>query len=90
MSNTANSENKIVRTLKKIFNRRSFSMSEPARVSPEETRQKVVSGSALLVCAYDNEEKFRKLQLEGATSLSSFRELLSTVPKNKEVIFYCA
>jgi hypothetical protein len=90
MSNTVNSENTIVRTLKKIFNRGYFSMSEPARVSPEETRQKVVSGSALLVCAYDNEEKFKKLQLEGAISLSSFRELLSTVPRYKEVIFYCA
>jgi hypothetical protein len=64
-------------------------MSVPARVSPEETRQKVVSGSALLVCAYNNEEKFKKLQLEGAISFSEFLDRLPTLPKNHEIIFYC-
>jgi hypothetical protein len=64
-------------------------MSEPARVSPEETRQKVVSSSALLVCAYNNEEKFKKLQLEGAISLNELADRLPTLPKNHEIIFYC-
>lgn len=65
-------------------------MFEPARVSPEETRQKVVSGSALLVCAYNNEEKFKKLQLEGAISLNELADRLPSLPRNKEIIFYCA
>ncbi|TNF55729.1 ArsR family transcriptional regulator [bacterium] len=65
-------------------------MSEPSRVSSEETRQKVVSGSALLVCAYDNEEKFKKVQLEGAISLNEFRDRLPTLHKNHEIIFYCS
>jgi hypothetical protein len=44
-------------------------MSEPMRIPPEEVKQKVLSGSALLVCAYDNDEKFKKMHLEGAISI---------------------
>jgi hypothetical protein len=65
-------------------------MSEVQRISVDEARQKVQSGSALLVCAYDNDEKFQKLKLEGALSLSEFRSRLSTLPKDGEIIFYCA
>jgi hypothetical protein len=31
-------------------------MTEPTRVSPRQVREKVLAGSALLVCAYDDEE----------------------------------
>ena len=65
-------------------------MSEPIRISPNEARQKTTSGQALLVCAYDDAEKFKKNQLEGALS---FSELLSKVPmldKSQVIIFYCA
>ena len=41
-------------------------MAEAIRITPEETYQKLRAGKALLVCAYDNEERFRNLQLEGA------------------------
>jgi hypothetical protein len=48
-------------------------MAEPIRISPEEAKQKVTSGSALLVCAYDNEQKFRQVHLKGAISLTEFK-----------------
>jgi hypothetical protein len=43
-----------------------------------------------LVCAYDDDEKWRKNRLEGAMSLTDFRARESTIPKNREIIFYCA
>jgi hypothetical protein len=65
-------------------------MAEPIRISPEEVIRKVTSGSALLVCAYDEEEKCKKLHLEGSISLTEFKFKRSALAKNQEIIFYCA
>ncbi len=65
-------------------------MKEPERIGPEETHEKVASGSALLVCAYDSEEKFKTVHLEGAISLSAFKSELPSLTKDKEIIFYCS
>lgn len=65
-------------------------MSEPIRITPSETRQKVISGQALLVCAYDDPEKFKKNHLEGALSFSELLAKLSALDKSQEIIFYCA
>jgi rhodanese-related sulfurtransferase len=65
-------------------------MSEPIRISPEDTRKRVLSGSALLVCAYEDNEKFRKMRLEGAISFDEFKNKVASLPKDREIIFYCA
>ncbi len=65
-------------------------MAEPERITPRETYEKVQAGTALLVCAYDNEEKFKARRLEGAISLSEFKSRLPALPKDQEIIFYCA
>ncbi len=65
-------------------------MTKAIRITPEETFQKLREGKALLVCAYESEEQFRSLQLEGAISLSEFRAKLSSLPRDQEIIFYCA
>jgi hypothetical protein len=65
-------------------------MSEPKRISPEEARKKVESGTALLVCAYDDEEKFKKIHLESAISFSEFTAWIHALSKEQEIIFYCA
>ena len=65
-------------------------MSEPLRVTPQEVYQKLKLAELLLVCAYDDEEKFRRMRLEGAISLSEFRSRLPKLPKNQEIVFYCA
>jgi rhodanese-related sulfurtransferase len=44
----------------------------------------------LLVCAYDSEEKFRQHHLEGAISLDELQSRLDSLPKDRELIFYCA
>ncbi|MBP1709172.1 MAG: hypothetical protein H6Q46_156 [Deltaproteobacteria bacterium] len=65
-------------------------MAEVIRISPKEVRKKVTSEAALLVCAYDNEEKFKQFHLEGAIPLSEFRSKLPFLNKDHEIIFYCA
>ncbi|MBW3596708.1 MAG: rhodanese-like domain-containing protein [Planctomycetes bacterium] len=60
------------------------------RIGPQEAKQHVESGDALLVCAYDSDEKFQKNRLEGAISLDDFRSQADSVPKDREIIFYCA
>ncbi len=65
-------------------------MTEPERISPRETVEKVKAGAALLVCAYDNEEKFKALHLEGAIPLSELKSRLHASPKDQEIVFYCA
>ena len=65
-------------------------MTEPERVAPREIIGKLKAGDALLVCAYDNEEKFKALRLEGAISLSELRSRLHSLSKEQEIIFYCA
>jgi hypothetical protein len=50
-----------------------FIMSDIFRVAPEEIYQRVKSGNCLLVCAYDNEETFQSMRLEGAISLQDFK-----------------
>lgn len=63
-------------------------MTEPIRVSVEKVRQKVTEGSALLVCAYDDDLKFQQLHLEGAISLSEFKSRVPSLGKDQEIIFY--
>jgi hypothetical protein len=63
-------------------------MSETVRISPEDVRQSVSSGSALLVCAYEDDAKFRSMHLEGAISFHEFKARLSSLPKEQEIVFY--
>jgi len=63
-------------------------MAEPVRIPPEKVREKLTSGNALLVCAYDDEDKFRDNHLVGALSLAEFKSELPSLPKDQEIIFY--
>jgi len=47
-------------------------MTGAIRIAPEEARKKVISGTALFVCAYDDEKKFKQFHLAGAIPLSEF------------------
>jgi rhodanese-related sulfurtransferase len=61
------------------------------RISPEQAQMHLESNpDALLVCAYDGEEKFRQNHLEGAISLSDFESRMDSTSKGQEIIFYCA
>jgi len=63
-------------------------MTEPKRIGPEEVHQKLKSGTAILVCAYEDDAKFKKLQLQGAISLNEFKSKLPSLSKDQEIVFY--
>lgn len=65
-------------------------MAEPKRITPEEVHQKLKAGKVLLVCAYEDEAKFKKVQLQGAFSLNEFKSKLPSLAKDQEIVFYCA
>lgn len=61
------------------------------RITPQEARHQLDSNrGAMLVCSYDDEEKFRQHHLEGAIPLQEFEAQVESVPRNREIIFYCA
>ena len=63
-------------------------MLEPERVTAEEVYNKLKSGGALLVCAYEDEIKFKAMQLEGAISLNEFKSKLPSLARDQEIVFY--
>jgi hypothetical protein len=65
-------------------------MSEVARISVQEAQKKVAAGQALLVCAYDNDEKFARNHLDGAISFAELGGKSESLPMDQEIIFYCA
>ena len=65
-------------------------MAELVFITADDAHRKLAAKKALLVCAYEDDEKFRKLQLSGAISLKAFEAGLSAMPKGREIIFYCA
>jgi hypothetical protein len=65
-------------------------MADVKRVSAGTIYPQVTSGSALLVCAYDSDEKFIANRLEGAIPLSEFKVRVPDLAKDTWIIFYCA
>jgi hypothetical protein len=63
-----------------------------ARAGPQQAHEHRESEpGASLVCAYDSEEKFRQHHLEErAISREEFRSRVDSLPKGREVFFYCA
>ena len=65
-------------------------MAEPVRVSPQEIYQNVKDGNILLVCGYEDDAKFKMMYLEGAISFSDFKARLTSLPRDQDIVFYCA
>ena len=65
-------------------------MNDVPRITPQEARPRIVTGEALLVCAYEDDAKFQALRLEGAIPYSTFAAQLGSITRSRELIFYCA
>ena len=65
-------------------------MAEPERPSPEEVRKHVKAGTAFLVCAYEDEDKCKTMNLEGAISFGTFKSRVPSLSKDQRIFFYCA
>ena len=59
------------------------------RIDVKTAHDHIAAGNALLVCAYDD-EKCRQNHLDGSITLSEFRARADSIPKDKEIAFYCA
>ena len=60
------------------------------RIDVSTARMDTVQGHALLVCGYEDDAKCRKARLDGSIPLARLASMAPTLPKNKEIIFYCA
>jgi hypothetical protein len=60
------------------------------KIGVTQARHDVEVSDALLVCAYDDQEKFEKFRLAGAISLDDLRSQEDSLSKERELIFYCA
>jgi len=65
-------------------------MANVQRISAQEARRKTQSGATLLVCAYDDDAKCRKAQLDGAITMSELRAQLPSLRKDQNIVLYCA
>ena len=61
-------------------------MADIERISVQQAHAK--ANQALLVCAYDDEAKYRMFNLEGSISLAAFQSRVASLPKSQEIIFY--
>ena len=60
------------------------------RIDVATARNKVTAGQALLVCGYEDDAKCRKGRLQGSMPFARFEALAPSLPKDMEIIFYCA
>ena len=63
-------------------------MNKPKGIDPTQAREKVRSGQATLVCAYDRDDRCRDIMLEDAVMLSRWQAALTD--KDREIIFFCS
>ena len=63
---------------------------EAQRIPPEEARNRVENGEAVLVCGYEDEEKCRGMHLQGSMTLQEFEATLPSLDEEQEIVFYCA
>ncbi len=59
------------------------------RISADEARRRAESGQALLVCAYDDDQKCRAAGVTGSLTHREFVAQLASIPKDRELIFFC-
>lgn len=59
------------------------------RVRVEEARRAVESGRALLVCAYDD-VRCARVRLQGSITARELAQRAASLPREHELIFYCA
>ncbi len=63
---------------------------EPERTSASVVREQVMNDMALLVCAYDDDDKFGQFRLDGAISFNDLKSRAASLDKDMDIYFYCA
>ena len=63
-------------------------MPDIERISAQQAYTKTKANQALLVCAYEDEAKCRRLNLDGSISFARLESRAASLPKTQEIIFY--
>lgn len=64
-------------------------MSEIERIEPQPAHQHSRESDALLICAYEDEDKCRDMALSGSIPLARLSGRERELDKGTELIFYC-
>ena len=59
------------------------------RIEPTVAHQHASEGDALIVCAYDDEQKCDDLGVADAMPLTEFEDRAEDLDRRREIIFYC-
>ncbi len=66
-------------------------MTEPARISPRDLKSRMESPTPpLVVLGYEDEESFGKYAIDDAIPFGEFRARAASLPRDREIVFYCA
>jgi hypothetical protein len=60
------------------------------RIAPDIARKSLATSNALLVCSYEDRARCRSLHIEGAIDLVELQAQEAELPRDREMIFYCA
>ena len=63
-------------------------MADIKRISVQQAYAKTKANQALLVCAYQDEAKCQRLNLDGSISFAALQSRAASLPKTQEIIFY--
>jgi len=62
---------------------------EVPRVAPDRAWRMVQDEDALLICAYDDEDKCSDFSLPGSISADALRERRNALERDRRLVFYC-
>lgn len=65
-------------------------MNDVPRIDVATAHQKAADGEALLICAYEDEKRCQPIRLENSIVMRELMEQLPWLPREQELIFYCA
>ena len=60
------------------------------RIDADTARDAVATSNALLVCAYEDRARCRSLEIEPAIDLAELKAQEAELPRDREILFYCA
>lgn len=60
------------------------------KIDAQQAQNRLSAGDALLVCAYDDEQKCRSMQFGGALTLQEFERRKATIDRSSDILLYCA
>jgi hypothetical protein len=65
-------------------------MKKAIRITADEALQRIEMEGAVLVCAYDDDQRCAEMGIDNALSLRELEQMESALDESRTIIFYCA